>query len=149
MNTVIDTRGYVQLRQKDRRKGIIYEHTVIAEKALGKPLPKGAVVHHFNEIKTDNRPCNLVICPGPGYHSLIHQRMEAKKACGYAHWLKCNYCGQHGDPKDMRIATTGNRACHRICESDYQSKYYKRNKLKKLAYQRKRYAEQKELNHGS
>lgn len=52
-----------------------YEHIVFAEKALGRKLPKGAIVHHFNEDKTDNKtPFNLIICPDQGYHLLLHRR---------------------------------------------------------------------------
>ncbi len=56
-----------------------YEHVWLAEKALGKPLPPGAVVHHVTERKTDNLgPFKLVICPSMKYHSLIHKLMREK-----------------------------------------------------------------------
>jgi hypothetical protein len=51
-----------------------YDHVKIAEKALGHPLPKGAVVHHFDENKKNDKPSNLVICPDAKYHRLLHRR---------------------------------------------------------------------------
>jgi hypothetical protein len=67
------TGGHILLTVDGRR---VYEHVLIAEKALGKSLPKGAVVHHINGIPYDNRPENLVICPSKEYHALIHKRMK-------------------------------------------------------------------------
>lgn len=55
------------------------EHIRIAEKALGKELPKGAVVHHVDEDKSNNANDNLVICPSHSYHMLIHARMKQHK----------------------------------------------------------------------
>lgn len=50
------------------------EHIVLAEKALGRPLPKGSQVHHVNSNKGDNGRGNLVICQDAKYHSLLHRR---------------------------------------------------------------------------
>jgi hypothetical protein len=61
----------------------ILEHVHIAEKALGKHLPKGAVVHHVNEVRSDNTPTNLVVCPNNAYHYLLHRRMRAQKLNEY------------------------------------------------------------------
>lgn len=54
------------------------EHVLLAEKALGKPLPEQAVVHHMNGDPADNfRPWNLVVCPDQSYHMLLHSRAQA------------------------------------------------------------------------
>lgn len=70
--------GYVYI-QKDGKKKM--EHVAVAEKALGKPLPKGAVVHHVDLNKQNNVGSNLVVCPNQAYHLLLHKRM---RDLGYA-----------------------------------------------------------------
>jgi hypothetical protein len=49
----------------------ISEHRFAAEKALGKQLPRLAVIHHHEGIIP-----TLVICPNQAYHLLIHARMR-------------------------------------------------------------------------
>lgn len=51
------------------------EHVIIAEAVLGRPLKKGECVHHINQVKTDNRRENLLICT-IGYHSALHARIR-------------------------------------------------------------------------
>lgn len=66
--------GYVMVKKDGK---LTYEHIVLAEKALGKPLPKGAIVHHMNEDREDNHtPFNLIVCPSQEYHLLLHKRMK-------------------------------------------------------------------------
>lgn len=72
----INAGGYVDVRIKGRRT---YEHILVAERALGRRLPKGAVVHHVNENRSDNAPTNLVICPNEAYHRLLHRRMKVSR----------------------------------------------------------------------
>lgn len=51
-------------------------HRYLAELAVGKPLRAGVEVHHLNGDGTDNRPCNLVVCPDKTYHRLIEERQR-------------------------------------------------------------------------
>lgn len=54
-------------------------HIIVAEKALGKPLPPKAIVHHISGIPGDhNGFFKLVICPSQAYHMLIHKLMRQK-----------------------------------------------------------------------
>lgn len=69
-----DTNGYMVMVVGDQ---LFYQHRVLAEMALGRPLPPKAVVHHMNGDKTDNfTSFNLVICPDQEYHLLLHRRAK-------------------------------------------------------------------------
>lgn len=101
--------------QGSSRKGV---HVQVAEKALGKPLPEGAEVHHWNKNKLDNRPENLLICPNMAYHKLIHQRMDAMEACGHADWRRCRFCKKYDAPENMRVKVR-NGAYHLSCAREH------------------------------
>lgn len=94
----------------------VLEQILIAEKALGKPLPPKAVVHHHT-------PTQLVVCQDQAYHMLIHKRTKAYNECGHANWLKCRYCKKYDDPVNLHICPSG-PAYHKNC----QSKHYKNSK---------------------
>jgi hypothetical protein len=76
--TYISKHGYVFVRCDNHPRanswGFVFEHILVAEKALGKPLPIGSVIHHVNKDKSDNRPQNLVICQDDIYHRVLHMR---------------------------------------------------------------------------
>ncbi len=52
-------RGYVYILKPDHpradHQGYVLEHILVVEEVLGKPLPKGAVVHHANGVKSNNQ----------------------------------------------------------------------------------------------
>lgn len=69
--------GYLMIKRDDVPNRYRGEHVVMAEKALGRPLPPGAEVHHMDRDRTNNNtksPWNLVICPDHAYHLLLHRR---------------------------------------------------------------------------
>jgi hypothetical protein len=79
-----------------------FEHVLVAERAMGKPLPVGAQVHHINGNRTDNRNGNLVVCQDQSYHALLHARRRALDACGNPGWRRCTFCREWDDVKNLR-----------------------------------------------
>lgn len=73
-------RGYIDILAKGHpranKNGYIREHTIVAEKILGRFLENNEVVHHINEIKNDNRPENLKVMDR-GVHSIWHHKTVA------------------------------------------------------------------------
>lgn len=108
--------GYIGHNVRGKTK---LEHVLIAERALGKPLPHGVQVHHWDCDRSNNAPANLVICPDQAYHRLLHRRMAAMDACGNPGWMPCRFCGEHDDPKNLYVAPNGVSAYHRECSATY------------------------------
>lgn len=111
----ITSSGYVRYRSATLNPDGKREHVLVAEKALGRSMPDGAVVHHVNEITSDNRPDNLVICPNEKYHNLLHKRMRALKASGNANLIKCKVCKQYDRRDTMYCEPSDRHHWHREC----------------------------------
>jgi hypothetical protein len=79
----ISPHGYVVIQTPEGRK---YEHILIAEQVLGRPLPqygkgdgRNVVVHHIDGDKQNNARTNLLICTH-AYHTSLHHRLEQSPA---------------------------------------------------------------------
>ena len=97
-----------------------YEHVIIAERALGKFLPRSAEVHHVDGDKLNNDPSNLVICEDREYHALLHQRQRAYTATGDPHKRKCTICKQWDDPEKLYVNAAHVNYRHVSCYREYR-----------------------------
>lgn len=129
----ITNNGYIEIKIEShpRRsfRGYVFEHVLIAERALGHYLPEGAVIHHADEDKQHNENGNLVICQDEAYHQLLHRRARALRESGHAYYRWCWICKRWDDPGNMGIWKRGyqnDRIEHRECNNQHQKSLRKR-----------------------
>lgn len=75
--------------------GYVYRSLLVAEKALGYPVPPRHQVHHFDLDKSNDTNSNLVICENAAYHNLLHARQRIVDRGGDPRLVKwCPSCEQ-------------------------------------------------------
>lgn len=107
----VSQKGYAKIGQ-------VEVHRVRAERAFGRPLPAGAIVHHVNGDKA-NPDADLVICPDQSYHFLIERRTQAFNACGNPDHIKCRYCHEWDDPIKGDMYISPGSTHHRVCRNQH------------------------------
>ncbi len=105
-----------------QQRGYVFEHILVAERALGKFLPSGAVVHHVDSVPSNNENNNLVICQNQAYHMLIHSRTRILRMGG--HPDRDGICSQcHMVKPKLEFypskGSTGHRCNCRACQTIY------------------------------
>lgn len=55
---------------KNPKAFCVYEHVLIAEELIDRPLKEGEVVHHFDENRSNNSPDNLLVLSNPSHIKL-------------------------------------------------------------------------------
>lgn len=128
---------YITRRVAGRKHGTAHEHVLIAERALGKPLPPRAQVHHVDGDRRNNTPSNLVICQSQSYHSLLHVRMKTIRAGGDPNTDQvCGACGMvkplAAFSLNARNQATGRTSQCRACAAIAWNSWSERKKAAKV-----------------
>jgi hypothetical protein len=94
---IISSNGYIKLLKPKHpnadSKGYVYEHRIVAERKLGRPLNTKDIVHHIDGNKQNNRPKNLVIVDGHAEHQLYHRKNKNRRKPGELNQLILCACG--------------------------------------------------------
>jgi hypothetical protein len=123
-------KGYVYVLVDGRE---VREHVMVAEKALGRTMPKRAVVHHVDGCKTNNVSSNLVICEDQQYHLLLHRRQKALAVCGDPNAHACDICWRYDRQDAMYIHRRGNTSSPRTRHKDCHAMQMKAIKARRKA----------------
>lgn len=70
---------YMPSHQRARSNGYVYEHILVMERRIGRPLTKEEVVHHVDGNKQNNDPNNLELFSNNTEHVKEHWREREDK----------------------------------------------------------------------
>ena len=108
-------------------------HRTRATLALGKPLPKGVIIHHADGSRSEHAP--LVICQDHAYHMLLHTRMRVLAVGGDLNTQricsKCHQCldiSRFGPSHSVKRNIQIQRLC-RVCSNRKRSERKQRSRI--------------------
>lgn len=140
----VTSKGYVVIYKPDHpranKNGRVLEHIVVWEQHNNKSVPKGYIIHHINENKSDNRIGNLQLMTAKE-HRIYHNKKrvlseETRKNISKSRIGKCtgnkNSRYKDIDALEMKKLVESGLKLKDVCEKFNISRtnYYK--KLKKL-----------------
>lgn len=66
---IVDVCGYIRVREDGKYK---LKHRKVMENMIGRELKRSEVVHHWNEVRSDNREENLCLFRTNSPHTRLH-----------------------------------------------------------------------------
>ena len=120
---------------KADKNGYVRKCVLVAEKALGKPFPLCAVVHHVDSMQDNDKNNNLVLCENDNYHKLLHRRERAYHTCGNPNFRKCWLCKTYDSVDNLYIPpkNTMGSIRHRKCMYEYNKRLISKKEHKQGA----------------
>lgn len=82
----IASNGYVLIKDANNPnadvRGYVYEHRLVAQQLLGRPLTRKEIVHHKDGNKQNNSPDNIEVVVGNQEHLFRHRKLSNKRIPG-------------------------------------------------------------------
>lgn len=98
---------YMPTHPRRLQNNCVYEHILIVEEKLGRPLKDGEIVHHRDMNKMNNSPDNLIVFVNRMEHTKFHryncdenlltQNEDGSYYCSIKNSHECPICGQKKD----------------------------------------------------
>ena len=110
---------YNPTNPKAGSNGCVYEHVLVAEEMLGRPLTKCETVHHIDRNKKNNSPDNLMIFASMPEHTSFHNGGQAWSNDGLiwhtARKVRYRFCIECGKPFISRHRSAQQKYCSKEC----------------------------------
>lgn len=114
----ISSRGYVEVLMRNhpraRKNGYVFEHILVAEQKIGRPLLPDEEVHHIDKNKQNNSPDNLLVVRKTDHHLYHPEHYENRKT---GKEIECCICKKKFYVK--RAALAKRQTCSKECVKIY------------------------------
>lgn len=127
--------GYILIKlpnhPKANKLGFVYEHILVTEQTINRPLRVAEIVHHINGNPQDNRPENLMVFANNSEHQKHHARQRSIKFGINPDAEKwCNKCKRilpktQFSPSSSRGKPTLSSRCKDCCAEDQRNRRQK------------------------